>query len=123
MPTSTTPSSTAPGGPRITVSPKSGLAASAVVEVTGSGFSPNQALVVNECAARGTATGPGDCNLAGLTAVTSDANGAIRVRFRVVKGPFGANEITCGATQRCLVSVSEASLTPSEEADVEITFG
>ncbi|MDA8297842.1 MAG: neocarzinostatin apoprotein domain-containing protein [Actinomycetota bacterium] len=121
-PTSSTSSSLAPGGPRITVTPRSDLAASAVVEVTGSGFSPNRALVVNECAAKGSATGPGDCNLAGLAAVTSDASGEVRLSFRVVKGPFGANRITCGPAQRCLVSVSEASPTPSEEADVEITF-
>lgn len=123
VPTSSTSSSVAPGGPRITVTPRSHLAASAVVEVTGSGFSPNQALVVNECAAKGSATGPGDCNLVGLAAVTSDASGEVRLAFRVVKGPFGANRITCGPAQRCLVSVSEASPTPSEEADVEITFG
>ncbi len=120
-PSSSSP--TAPSRPQITVTPRTGLAASTVVQVSGSGFSPNQALVVNECAAKGSATGPGDCNLAGLVAVTSDARGAISLRFRVLKGPFGANRITCGPAQRCLVSVSQASPTPSEEADVEIQFG
>lgn len=128
MPTTTsvpTTSSSAPaptGKPQITVSPRIGLGASTVVQVEGSGFSPNEALVVNECAAKGTATGPGDCNLAGLVAVTSNGRGEISVRFHVIKGPFGANRVICGPAQRCLVSVSQASPSPTEEADVEITF-
>ncbi len=104
------------------MAPRSDLAPSAEVQVTGSGFSPNEALVVTECADKGAATGPGDCNLAGIASVTSDASGNVSLRFHVVKGPFGASAITCGTRQPCLVSVSEATASPTQEADSRITF-
>lgn len=133
-PSSTSPSTSAapttsssiprPGArQQISVTPNTALPSVAVVRVIGSGFSPNEALVVNECAAKGAATGPGDCNLAGITAVTADAHGKVSLRFRVTRGPFGANRIVCSAAQPCLVSVSQATISPTEEADAPIAFG
>jgi hypothetical protein len=131
-PTSAPPSTAPPaGGPSttaqqgqqtLTITPSSGLAASQSVRLAASGFSPNEPLVVTQCADKGNSTGPGDCNLAGMLMVTSDAGGHVSSDFHVVKGPFGGNNIVCGAQQRCLVSVSQAAASPTEEADAPVTF-
>jgi hypothetical protein len=46
----------------------------------------------------------------------------VSVDLVVLRGPFGTNNIICGARQACLVSVTQASLSPTEEADAPITF-
>ena len=90
--------------------------------VKASGYSPNEALQVIECADKGTKTGASDCNLTGMLAVTSDATGNVRAQLRVLRGPFGGNKIVCGSMQHCLVTVTQASLAPTEEADGPIEF-
>ncbi len=75
--------------------------------------------MVGQPAAR---SGPGDCNLTGMLSVNSDAAGRVSTRLQVLRGPFGANKIVCGEQQRCLVSVTQASLSPTEEADAPIGF-
>jgi len=127
-PSSSSPSSSAStasaaaGKPAVKVTPATGLQDKQIVLVNASGFSPNEALQVIECADKGTKTGAGDCNLSGMLAVTSDATGNVRAQLRVLRGPFGGNKIVCGSTQHCLVSVTEASLAPTEEADRAIEF-
>lgn len=122
--TASPPPTTGPSGSQsVTVAPDHGLHSPQTVLVKGSGFSPNEQLVVNECAAKGSATGPGDCNLTGMQPVTSDATGRVVVEFTVVRGPFGANHIVCGPTQRCLVSVNQATVSPTEQAAAFISFG
>lgn len=122
-PTSTAPTSTAPVGPqRVSVTPSRGLRDGQRVRVRASGFSPDEALQVIQCAAKGTATGPGDCNLSGMLSVTSDASGAVSATLQVVRGPFGANNVLCTAATPCLISVTQASLSPTEEADAPISF-
>ncbi len=88
-----------------------------------SGFSPGESLVVTECADKGTATGPGDCNLADMQGVTSDANGRVTVEVIVAKGPFGANNVVCGPAQACLISVTQPVPSPAQQATAPITFG
>jgi neocarzinostatin family protein len=110
------------GSQRVTVSPDTGLSSGQHVTVTGSGFSPSEALVVTQCAAKDTATGPGDCNLDGMVMTTSDAGGRVEADLVVVKGPFGANAIVCGPAQPCLVSVTQATPSPTQEADTHIAF-
>jgi hypothetical protein len=39
-----------------------------------------------------------------------------------MKGPFGSNQIVCSATQKCLISVTQLTPNPTEEADTDITF-
>ena len=112
----------AAGKPAVTVTPAKGLQDKQIVLVSASGFSPNEALQVIECADKGTKTGAGDCNLTGILAVTSDASGNVRAQLRVLRGPFGGNKIVCGSEQHCLVSVTQASLAPTEEADGAIEF-
>jgi hypothetical protein len=112
----------AAGKPAVTVTPAKGLQDKQIVLVSASGFSPNEALQVIECADKGTKTGAGDCNLTGMLAVTSDASGNVRAQLRVLRGPFGGNKIVCGSMQHCLVTVTQASLAPTEEADGPIEF-
>ena len=117
-----TPSTAGGTKQQVTVTPATGLKSTQTVAVQASGFSPGESLVVTECAAKGTATQPGDCNLTGIKNVTADASGRVRVGFTVLKGPFGANKIVCGAAQACLISVTQATLSPTEEADAPISF-
>lgn len=123
-PSTSSPATSAPagGGPTVKVTPSTGLAATQTVLVEASGFSPGLSLVVTECAAKGTATSASDCDLPNLTGVTADSGGNVSVHFRLTKGPFGANKIVCSVSQRCLVSVTEAKPSPTEEADAEIAF-
>ena len=117
------PASTAASGqPAATVTPATGLTDRQRVQVNGSGFTPGESLEVIECADKGSKTGPGDCNLTGMTPTTADGIGRVSVVLTVLRGPFGANKIVCSAKQPCLVSVTQASLTPSHEADVPIAF-
>jgi hypothetical protein len=120
-----TPSATPTSGhvQHVTVTPATGLSTGQQVLVQASGFSPGESLVVTECAAKGTATGPGDCDLTGMQGVTADASGRVKVELTVSKGPFGANKIVCGPAQACLISVTQATPSPTQEADAPIAFG
>lgn len=125
-PSATATGPTTPAGghaQQITVTPATGLTSGQRVRVQASGFSPGESLVITECASKGTATGPGDCNLNAMQAVTADASGRIQVDFTVAKGPFGANNIVCGPAQACLISVTQAVPSPTQEADAPISFG
>ena len=92
------------------------------MSIQATGFSPGEPLQVIQCAAKGDATGAGDCNLAGMLAVSADASGGVTIKLAVLRGPFGSNNIVCSAKQSCLVSVTQASLHPTEEADAPISF-
>ena len=105
------------------VIPATGLKSSQLVRVQASGFAAGESLVVTECASKGTATGPGGCNLNAMQGVTADASGRVQVDFTVTKGPFGANNIVCGPAQACLISVTQAAPSPTREADAPIKFG
>lgn len=118
----TSPTATTGHRQQVTVPPAAGLRSGQQVLVEGSGFSPGESLVVTQCAAKGTATGPGDCNLTGMQSVAADASGRVKVEFTVSKGPFGTNKIVCGAAQACLISVTQATPSPTEEADAGIAF-
>lgn len=108
--------------PSITVSPSTGLASGQTVKVTGTGFSPNEPLVVTECAAKGASTSQADCNLNGVVSTTSNANGAVSASITVTKGPFGQNNVTCSATQPCMITVAQPTPNPTESAFALISF-
>ena len=120
-PTSAPPTS-GPRVQRITVTPATGITSGQQIRVDASGFCPDEALVVTECAAKGARTGAGDCNLAGMLPTNSDGSGNVEINFTVTKGPFGANQIVCGPQQACLISVTQATLSPTEEADTPVSF-
>lgn len=111
-----------PRHPVVTTRPATGLVDGQVVRVTGSGFSAGISLVVVQCADKGSKTSSGDCNIAALVSVRADAEGKVATPLTVRKGPFGSPPQVCSARQRCLVSVTEAALAPSEEADGVISF-
>lgn len=121
---STSPSMTpsAPRNPTITVAPSTGLADGQQVHVVGTGFSPGESLQAIECADKGDKTGPGDCDLASARSTQADATGTVSIELTVHRGPFGINRIVCGQPLGCLVSVTQASLAPTEEADAPVTF-
>ena len=122
-PASSTASSSAPAGKQtLTVTPSRDLRDGQQVLVQARGFSAGEPVQVIECAQKGTATGPGDCDLASMVSATTDAQGGLQSKLTVHRGPFGANSIVCGPTQPCLVSVTQATLSPTEEADAPISF-
>ena len=120
--TSAAASSSATSAQTLTVTPATGLHDKQSVLVTGSGFSPGESLTVIECAAKQTATGPGDCNLTGMQGTAADSKGTATLKLTVLIGPFGTNNIVCSQQQPCLISMTQASLSPTEEADAAIGF-
>src|SRR5208282_5808244 len=74
-------------------------------------------------AAKGTAAGPADCDLTSMQSVTAAASERVNVELTVTRGPFGANNIVCGPAQACLISVTQATPSPTQEADTPINFG
>lgn len=117
------PTSAATHHQTITVTPDTGLANHQHVTVTATGFRAGESdLVVTECANKGTATGEGDCDLTAVVSATADGRGDVNVQFSVATGPFGSNHIVCSTTQACEISVSQATINPTEEADTNISF-
>lgn len=107
----------------MTVSPSRGLKSGETVTVRAAGFSPNQSLVLTECANKGKATGPGDCDLNNLKSVKSNASGDVRATYSVTKGPFGGSKIKCDTPTACILSVTQATENPSQDATAVIAFG
>ncbi|HLI54469.1 MAG TPA: neocarzinostatin apoprotein domain-containing protein [Acidimicrobiales bacterium] len=108
--------------PSLVISPAEPLQSPATVQVTATGFSPGESLVVAECANKGTSTSEADCNLAGIKAVTANSSGAVHTTFTVTKGPFGTNHITCDQPDSCLVSVTQPTPNPTQDATAPLTF-
>jgi hypothetical protein len=114
-------------GPRVTVTPHTGLSGTQTVTVEGWGFSPNTTLAIAECHDRGTQTGLPDCNINNVITyspgkkVNSDANGHVGPLQIVVAKTF--KSVNCG-TVKCLVAVSEPRLdpNPADEGDQYINF-
>jgi hypothetical protein len=117
-----TPTAIVARHPTVRVVPSTGLEQGQVVTVTGKGFTPGEALVVVQCLSRGTATGASDCNVPGLVSVRADAAGGVTAKLPVSKGPYGSPPLLCSAAHPCLVSISQAQLNPTEEADAPISF-
>ena len=121
-PKSTTTTTKAPAQ-TVTITPSTGLTNGQTVTVVGKGYKPGATNIgANECADKGDQTGAGDCDLGGTKNAVPDASGTVTFQFVVNKGPFGAIQIVCSATQKCLVSVSELVASPTQEADAEISF-
>lgn len=118
----TTTTTVDPNAPTMTVTPSTGLTVGQTVQVAGAKFPPSTTLGINECADKGNNTQAGDCDLANITTIRSDASGNVPATGKkVTKGPFGGNNIVCSATQKCLLSIAE--LTPTgKNASQGITF-
>ncbi len=121
--TTATTATPAAGKQTITVTPSTGLSNHQTVHVVARGFKANESgLVVSECADKGSATGQADCNLSGIVLTNANASGEVDTTLTVLKGPFGANKIVCGASQKCEVSVTQATPNPTEQASEDISF-
>ena len=70
----------------------------------------------------GDKTGQGDCNVAGLTAISVDASGSGSANFTVHDGPFGSDHVSCTKRRPCIVSVSQATASPTQTASATIGF-
>lgn len=121
--TATTTTTAAAPAQTITITPSKGLTNGQMVTVVGKGFTPNATDIgVNECADKGDQTGAGDCDLGGTKNAVPDAAGTVTIQFAANKGPFGANQITCSATVKCLISISQLVAAPTEQASDNIEF-
>ncbi len=106
----------------LTVTPSSGLKATETVRLVATGFTPSESLVVTECANKGSATGEGDCNVGALKSVTADSSGTVNTTFVVKRGPFGANGVVCSKPAACIVTVTQETPTPTQDATATISF-
>lgn len=119
---STTGAAKVGSGQKITVTPSTGLTSPAHVHVLATGFSPKESLIVIECANRGAHTAASECNLQAAKSVTSSSSGVVDTTFTVEKGPFGTAGVICSKPDSCIVSVTQATPSPTQEADTPISF-
>ena len=114
--------SVAPSGPRITVTPSSGLAATQTVTIVGAGYDPNTTIIAVECVDMGNSTGASDCNINLFSlpkGFKPNADGTFTTTLQVKKTFSGH---TCGSPTPCLVSVNPAKDSTVDQADQEIYF-
>lgn len=111
-----------PYHPSMTVTPDTGLHDRESVRIVATGFPPHDSLGITECADKGAATGEADCDIAALVPVSANGSGDVSATYTVAVGPFGANHIVCSATQKCLLSVSELTLSNPLNASADISF-
>jgi hypothetical protein len=105
----------------ITVVPATGLHAQQLVHLTAAGFKPGALLVVTECADKGAATGPDDCDLPHEHLVHANQAGEVEDSYRVSPGVFAPNHIDC-TRMNCVLAVSALSFDPNEQASASISF-
>jgi len=102
----TTVSSVPPScAPTLSVVPSANLADGQAVTVTGTGFTPNDAVGMVECEAG--ATGPSDCDLSTLDETGTDDTGSFSVTYFVTRDiSVGTTEIDC-ALSPCLLGAAD----------------
>lgn len=108
--------------PHVTVNPSRHLHDGQAVEVRARGFGPNQSLIIIECVDLGKRTGQSSCDLGSLTGISIGADGTGAGQFTVRKGPIGSERLFCTDRHPCIVSVSQATLNPSQTASATIRF-
>jgi hypothetical protein len=122
--TKATATTTTAAGPKMTISPNTGLTNGETVSITGSDYPANEQLGITECANKGAQTGAGDCDLGTIKVTTASATGTVSATYSVALGPFGQNNIVCTQKPGCIVSVAQAgSANPNAVATATITFG
>jgi phage tail sheath protein FI len=121
--TTTAPATTTTTGQHISITPNTGLTNGQVVQISGTGYPPNEQLGVTECSNAGAQTTAGDCNLGAIKVTTSTAAGTVSYKYQVALGPFGQDNIVCTKAPYCILSVSQAgSANPNAEATGNISF-
>jgi Neocarzinostatin family len=122
-PTTRAPTTTAGPAQTVRITPDTGLTDGQTVHVVGTGFTAGTTYSAVECADKGSATSPDDCDLRVAKVATADPTGKVTVDFPVQKGPFGGNKIVCSSSQKCLISVANAGAgSTTEVATEDITF-
>jgi hypothetical protein len=114
-PSCTPPTSSTPA---VVVCPHTRLHDGQTVTVYASGFPKATSVVVIECADKGAATRQVDCNKINFTKTSTTGTLVFRLPVYIQVSSIDR----CSATLRCLVSVTQPSLTHSYEADQHITF-
>jgi hypothetical protein len=109
--------------PHITVTPSRHLHDGQQVQVEVRGFGPNQSLIVIECVDLGRKTGQSSCDIGHLSTLSVGASGTGATTFEVRTGPLGSGGRSCTVKQPCIVSVSQATLNPTQTASARIGFG
>ena len=104
-PTETT--APAPTGPTLTVTPADGLTDGQLVDVAGSGFTPNHPLVVAQCSE--TSAGPADCNTAGAAFVQTGPDGSLTAQLTVKIGSIGTAGAICDHATPCSIGSTDIS--------------
>jgi len=116
--TTLTPTTVAPAQTE-SVTPSTGLRDGQVVTVVGKGFTQGSQVIVTECADKGTSTVADDCDLNGSKVASADSAGTVTAQYPVAKGPFGGNKIVCSASQKCLLSITNAGASDRPEVATE----
>jgi len=122
--TSSAPRTSAPVkiDPQVRAQPNSGLHDGESVTLTATGFGPDQSLVALQCADKGNNTGEGDCDVAHLVSLTTNAAGSGTARVTVRTHNVGSDHNICDRTHPCILSVSQATPNPTQSATVRINF-
>ena len=100
----------ATASPVLKVAPAKALKNGQKIQVSGSGFTPNDSVYIIECLAN--AKGQADCNTAGAVPASIDAKGKLHATaFAVATGTIGTK--MCGTTKAnanaCDISVGNAT--------------
>lgn len=119
---SPSPTTSARIDPHVTVHPSRHLADGQLVHVEARGFGPNQSLITIECVDIGKRTGQGSCDVANLSGISIGPAGTGSASFTVRRGPLGSDHLSCTHRHPCIVSVSQATIDPSQTASAQISF-
>jgi hypothetical protein len=119
---SPSPSGSVTIDPHVTVKPSRHLHDGQTVSVSARGFGPDQSLIIIECVDLGKRTGQSSCDIGSLTAIVIGPDGTGSGQFTVRKGPIGSERLSCTDQHPCIVSVSQATLNPTQTASATIRF-
>jgi hypothetical protein len=114
---------TPPNSPTLQVSPSTALVDGTTVHVTGTGFTPNQALNVEQCRAGG--FGLQGCDTSTLVTANSDANGTfstdVIVHANITAAGTDGGPVDCTAPPGCAI-VAANGFSASEFGNTSISF-
>lgn len=118
-----------PSSAAITVVPSTGLTNGQTVTIHGTHFKPGVSIIIVECVDKGANTQQTNCTggsgLFGIPAgFRPAADGTFTRKFVVHKSfsGIGGGYNTCSSSSPCIISVTEPTNNPTEEADAHIYF-
>jgi len=106
--------------PTVSAFPSANLLDGQTISVSGAGFDQNVQVGTAECLIG--ATGPGQCDLTGVSFVTTDTSGSFTIAFNVTRFINVGGAITdCGVPNSCVIGTEETA-TPALSATVGLSF-